>query len=113
MTNKGYHESTKRTSEGLRERWRRRYGAHPILGERERVTLEGQRRAVVYGCLGIIVYSPSEIRLRLSGDELSVIGERLYCSSFSAGTVTVEGQVGGILYRACRIQAEQEGRGRI
>ena len=99
-----------RGRESLRERLRRRYGAHALFGERERITLEGGRRAVVYGCMAIVVYSPCEIRLRLSHEELSVVGERLYCSSFSAGTVTVEGNVGGVLYRSYQKMREKEGK---
>ena len=78
---------------------------------RERVTMDGQCRVTVYGCLRILVYSPTEIRLMLAKEELSVLGRELYCSSFSAGAVTVEGLIGGVLYRRMRRELLGEGRG--
>ena len=95
---------------GIRERLKRRYGAFPFAGGNERVTLEGQRRVTVYGCRRIVVYSPLEIRLMLAKEELSIVGETLYCSSFSAGTVTVEGKIGGVLYRPYRRRLFCEGK---
>ena len=74
------------------------------------MTIEGQRRVTIYGCRRIVVYSPLEIRLMLAKEEISVIGETLYCSSFSAGTVTVEGNIGGVLYRPYRQRLFCEGK---
>ena len=105
----GMQEERKKKA-GLGERLKRRYGAQPITGGRERVTMEGQRRVTVYGCRRIVVYSPLEIRLMLAKEELSIIGEALYCSSFSAGTVTVEGKIGGVLYRPYRQRLFCEGK---
>jgi len=95
---------------GIKEKLSRRYGVQPISGGRERVTIEGQRRVTIYGCRRIVVYSPLEIRLMLAKEEISVIGEALYCSSFSAGTVTVEGNIGGVLYRPYRQRLFCEGK---
>ena len=47
----------------------------------------------------------------LAKEELSVLGRELYCSSFSAGAVTVEGLIGGVLYRRMRRELLGEGRG--
>ena len=41
-------------------------------------------------------YSPTEIRLQVGGRRLSVLGCGLYCASFAAGTVRVEGCVSGV-----------------
>ncbi len=88
--------------EGIIKRIGKRYAMRPLSAGSERTTVEGKRRVTVYGCRKILVYSPTEIRLLLAKEELSVIGERLYCSSFSAGVVTVEGVIGGVLYREQR-----------
>lgn len=98
--------------EGIRQRLGRRYGMRPLSDGRERTTVEGKRKATVYGCRRILIYSPTEIRLLLAKEELSVVGEGLYCSSFSAGVVTVEGVIGGVLYRPWRQQLFGEGKAR-
>lgn len=95
----------------LKERLVGRYGTRPIGKGKERVVMEGGRRAKIYGCRKILVYSPTEIRLSLAKEELCVIGERLFCSSFSAGTVTVEGLVGGVFYRPFRDRLTGDGKG--
>ena len=88
--------------EGIRERIGKRFGVRPIFAGKERTTVEGKHRVTVYGCRRILIYSPKEIRLLLAKEELSVVGESLYCSSFSAGVVTVDGLIGGVLYRPWR-----------
>ena len=60
---------------------------------RDLVVLRGKKGGTVYGCRKILQYSPIEIRLLLSGTVVSLEGESLYCTSFGAGTVTVEGEV--------------------
>ena len=57
------------------------------------VVLRGDREAVVYGCRKILYYGEREIRLSVGRCPLFVKGERLYCSSFSGGAVTVEGEI--------------------
>ena len=63
------------------------------VGTRDMVVLRGKRGGTVYGCRKILQYSPIEIRLQLSGTVVSLEGQSLYCTSFGAGTVTVEGDV--------------------
>lgn len=70
-----------------------------VLCNREMVVMRGQSGVTVYGCRKILLYSPCEIRLRVGKKELSVLGKNLFCTCFSAGSVTVEGQVSGVLYR--------------
>lgn len=84
---------------GVLSKLRRRYGSHGILPDRELVILRGRRGATVYGCRKILAYSPREILLSLGREAVLVEGERLYCSSFTASTVTVEGDVRGVHYR--------------
>lgn len=83
--------------QGLRKRLAARYGA-AAQGGKGTVVLQGQRRVTVYDCRRILQYSPKEIRLALAKRTVSVTGERLFCPSFSAGTVAVEGFITGVLY---------------
>lgn len=62
------------------------------------VVLRGQREATVYGCRKILLYTPPEIRLRMRKKHLCILGEGLCCTSFSGGTVTVEGKIDAIRY---------------
>ncbi len=76
---------------GLRARLRARYGSG--VGRGEMVVWRGVGGVTVYGCRKILLYSPREIRLCMSERILSVAGEGLFCSSFSAGAVSICGSI--------------------
>lgn len=61
--------------------------------ERDQVVLRGKKGATVHGCRKILQYSPVEIQLLLTERVVSIEGKSLYCTSFGAGSVTVEGDV--------------------
>ncbi len=65
------------------------------------VLLYGRQCAVVYGCRRILSYSPRLIELEVDGKPLSISGACLFCSSFSAGAITVRGVIEGIRYEGC------------
>jgi len=83
--------------ESLRRRLALRYG-NAANTQGETVILRGRRGVTVYGCRRILSYSPCEIKLSLGRVSVVVTGKELYCSSFSAGTVSVEGKVYGVIY---------------
>ncbi len=85
----------------LRERLAKRYGDAANRGG-ELIVLHGGRGVTVYDCRRILHYSPSEICLRVGARAVSVTGKGLYCTSFSAGTVSVSGQVSGVALREDR-----------
>ncbi len=62
------------------------------------VTIHGTHGATVYGCRRILHYSPSEICLCVGQRMVRVLGEALYCASFTAGAVTVGGKIGGVVF---------------
>jgi len=72
--------------------------------------LRGTRGVSVFGCQRILHYAPERICLCIGKHRLSVRGKELICTSFSAGCVSVEGEVRGILYckDACRGCTEGE-----
>ena len=87
------NDAKKALAERLRERvqmWR--------FCERDMVVLRGSCGATVHGCRKILQYSPIEIQLLLSDAVVSLEGESLYCTSFGAGSVTVEGRVRSATY---------------
>ncbi len=94
----------------LRQKLATRYSTSG-LAARELIVLRGRCGATVYGCHRILHYSPREIRLDAGKTGVSVTGERLYCASFSAGTVNVEGCVEGVRYFALGEPTEQRRKG--
>lgn len=58
-----------------------------------RAELRGRNTLFLQGCLRILKYSPEEMILAAKGFCVSVKGERLICSAFHDGTVTVDGLV--------------------
>lgn len=75
-----------------------RYGNGTLQSAKELIVMRGQKEVTVYGCRRILLYSTQEIRLLAGKKILSVTGKNLFCSCFSAGSVTVEGKVQGVCY---------------
>ncbi len=96
----------------LKKRFAARYGASSLTA-RELIILRGRRGATVYGCQRILHYSPREIRLDAGRCGVSVTGERLYCASFTAGTVNVEGVVEGVRYFVLEEPTENQRKGKL
>ncbi len=97
--------------QNFRKRFVARYGSGGLQRRSETVVIRGQYGVTVYGCRKILLYSPCEIRLQLGKRELSVLGRGLFCTCFSAGCVTVEGDVGGVLYQALAEETQSHVRG--
>ena len=70
-----------------------------MRGGCEMVVLHGAREATVYGCRRILRYGTEEICLAMYRKILCVSGERLICTSFSGGTITIEGEIRALQYR--------------
>ncbi|MBQ8357932.1 MAG: YabP/YqfC family sporulation protein [Clostridia bacterium] len=70
------------------------------------LSLSGQNELTVRGCRRILSYGSECIRLSLGRTALSVTGERLLCTVFEAGNVTVEGRI-------CAIAFEEEEKKRV
>lgn len=62
------------------------------------IVLRGERTATVYACRKILRYAKACVCLSLGKRRVCVEGEDLICTSFSAGTVTVEGRISGVRY---------------
>ena len=70
-----------------------RFRVSELLPTGETVVLYGDRRMTVQGCKKILVYSTSEICLRLKNCVLTVRGKDLICSCFSGGCTTLQGKI--------------------
>ncbi|MBQ2734260.1 MAG: YabP/YqfC family sporulation protein [Clostridia bacterium] len=94
----------------MRKKLSARYGSGSALRNGGVVVLRGQRAVTVYGCRKILLYSPREICLCVEKRELSVVGENLLCTCFSAGSATVEGCIEGVFYKEGCKRWREDGR---
>ncbi|MBQ9784531.1 MAG: YabP/YqfC family sporulation protein [Clostridia bacterium] len=62
------------------------------------IVLRGEKTATVYGCRRILRYGRERVCLLQAKRRVCVSGEGLICTSFSAGTVTLEGRIAGVRY---------------
>ena len=83
----------------LHERLMTYYQSVDATMQGKMIVLRGRCGVTVYACRRILLYTPQQIRLSLQGGEaVAVCGERLYCSSFSQGTVDIEGKIEGVCF---------------
>ena len=64
-----------------------------VLGSDFRVELRGRNTLFMQGCKRILKYSPNEMIMSARGFAVIIEGERLVCSTYHGGTVTVEGNI--------------------
>ncbi|MBR3686434.1 MAG: YabP/YqfC family sporulation protein [Clostridia bacterium] len=64
-----------------------------VLGSDFRVELRGRNTLFMQGCRRILKYSPDEMIMSARGFAVVIEGERLICSTYHGGTVTVEGNI--------------------
>lgn len=64
-----------------------------LLGGDLRIEIRGRNTLFMQGCRRILKYSPEEMIMSARGFDVIIDGERLICSTYHSGTVTVEGNV--------------------
>ena len=64
-----------------------------VLGGDFHIELRGRNTLFMQGCRRILKYSPEEMIMSAHGFDVVIGGERLICSTYHGGTVTVEGNV--------------------
>lgn len=69
-----------------------------ILSGEARIELRGRNCLFVWGCRRILKYSQKHMILEMKGDRVSVRGERLVCTSYHSGTVSVEGLIRSVSF---------------
>ncbi len=100
----------------MRERVRMKYGSSAAVLHGDTAVLRGKNGVVLYGCRRILSYDRQRICFAGKEYRICVWGNALVCTSFTAGTVTVEGRIGGVRY--CNEQCEhcperEDGGGRM
>ena len=86
-------------NEGLRERLCRRLDLPPdLLSSDGLVELRGRGSVTVRGGGKILLYTPEKIRIAMPRCILSIVGERLVCTSYFQGAVRVDGRIGGVFF---------------
>lgn len=61
-----------------------------------RIELRGRNTLFMQGCRRIVKYSPEEMIMAAKGFEVSIKGQRLICSTYHDGTVTVDGYINSV-----------------
>ena len=62
------------------------------------VELRGRHEVIVSGGGKILLYTPEQIRIALKRGALSVVGQRLVCTSYYVGAVGIEGLIFGVSF---------------
>ena len=86
-------------SEGVRERLCRRLDLLPdLLSGDGLVEIRGRGSVTVRGGGKILLYTPEEIRIAMQKCVLSILGERLVCTSYFQGAVGIDGRIRGVFF---------------
>ncbi len=75
----------------------RRWYCHEIVHQ-DVAILHGEWGVTVYHCKRILKYEPQRICFLLQKRKISVCGNHLICTAFSAGAARIEGEISGIFY---------------
>lgn len=67
-----------------------------LLFGKFRVEIRGRNQVFVGGCKRIVKYSTEEMILSAGEFAVSITGERLVCSTYLSGTVSIDGYVTGV-----------------
>lgn len=74
-------------------RFRRALGLDELISDSDHLELRGQNELTVRGCGAILYYSEREIKLSMKKYILKIFGEELYCVSYLAGAVQIDGRI--------------------
>ncbi len=89
----------KREKERLADKLRRTLELdEDILPYGYTLEVRGRSAATLRGAGKILLYTPEEIRLGVRGGEITVRGEGLICSSYSAEAVGIEGRIASVYF---------------
>ena len=69
-----------------------------LLCDGFRLEIRGRNQIFISGCRRIIKYSPNEMIMAIKGFSVSVQGQRLVCSTYHAGTISIDGFVTDVVF---------------
>lgn len=84
--------------EKLGTRIKRALEIDEIIGENDVLEMRGTRELTIRECRNIIHYADEEIRLALREYILIIKGNGLYCTSYSGGTIRVDGMISDLKF---------------
>ena len=84
--------------EKLGTRIKRALDIDEIIGENDVREMRGTRELTIRECRNIIHYADEEIRLALREYILIIKGNGLYCTSYSGGTIRVDGMISDLKF---------------
>ena len=85
------------TRETLAEKINRKLDISPdILPGGTLIAIRGRASLSVCGSTGIVLYTPTEIKLSLHRGALSVKGCRLVCTSYNAEELRIDGKINSV-----------------
>lgn len=82
-----------KNKEKLGKKVRRALEIDEILGDCDTFEMRGNGELTVRECRRILHYSETEIRLCLCGYTLKIFGNELFCTSYGAGVVRIDGEI--------------------
>ena len=62
------------------------------------VEIRGTSNVCIHGCKRILLYTTEEVRVRLNGCVLCVLGNNLYCTAYHSGNIEVDGSISSVSY---------------
>ena len=100
------------SGESLKEKLSRTLDIPPdLFAGGSLIEIRGQNALSVRGGGKILRYTDSEIRISLKACELSVLGQRLVCTSYCKGAVGIDGQIESVSFCPCEKKGSRGGRG--
>lgn len=93
MKNKERAGTKERT---IKDKIRKGLELDDVLCASDMLEVRGRETLTVRGCRKILLYTAQEIRLRLCEYVLVIKGEGLYCASYYAGAVRVDGEISSL-----------------
>ena len=70
----------------------------PDLTNGNFVEIRGSSNVCIHGCKKILLYTTEEVRVRLTGCILCVVGTGLYCTAYHAGVIEIDGLIHSVSY---------------
>ena len=57
------------------------------------IDIRGRNNITIKGCKKILLYTLHEVRIKLRGETLCIIGENLYCTAYHSQVIEIDGYI--------------------
>ena len=62
------------------------------------VEIRGKSSVCIHGCRDILLYTPNEVKVKMSGCILSIKGGDLYCNAYHSGSAEIDGVINSVSF---------------